>query len=108
MQAKPNTLQHETISALPSKTHQAVPAFPHAADVASFQTLNHIHSDQYYVKMAQAWLIAEMFTKHRDVTLQFLQKNNLSNWVQNKAIQKARESYRVSEVDKTMLSKLKR
>lgn len=73
-----------------------------------FQTLNHIHSDQYYVKMAQAWLIAEMFTKHRDVTLQFLQKNNLSNWVQNKAIQKARESYRVSEVDKTMLSKLKR
>ncbi len=70
--------------------------------------LNGIKSNDYYVNMAEAWLIAEMFTVNREKTLQFLQNNRLSDFTHNKAIQKARESYRVSNADKQKLLSLKR
>lgn len=67
-----------------------------------------IKSEQYYVKMAQAWLIAECFVKAREQTLTLLKQDVLMTWVQNKAIQKIRESYRVTPEDKQMLLKYKR
>lgn len=70
--------------------------------------LNGIKSNDYYVNMAEAWLIAEMFTVDREKTLQFLQNNQLSDFTHNKAIQKARESYRVPNADKQKLLSLKR
>lgn len=73
-----------------------------------FAILNKIKTDQYYVNMASAWLIATALAKHRKETLCFLKSNVLDAWVQNKAIQKARESYRVSEEDKGMLLGLKK
>lgn len=66
-----------------------------------------IRSEAYYVKMAQAWLIAEAFVEFRDVTLALLETRVLPVWVQNKAIQKIRESYRVSMDDKELVKKLK-
>ena len=45
--------------------------------------------------------------KFRDKTLAVLESGVLSPWVQNKAIQKCRESRRVSSEDKAMLLKLK-
>lgn len=65
--------------------------------------VNNIKSKLYYVKMAQAWLIAELFVKTREQTLKLLKHNNLAPWVQNKAIQKIRESYRVTPDDKQLL-----
>ncbi len=65
--------------------------------------VNNIKSELYYVKMAQAWLIAELFVKTREQTLKLLKHNNLAPWVQNKAIQKIRESYRVTPDDKQLL-----
>lgn len=70
--------------------------------------VDQISSEEYYVMMAQAWLIAEAFIKERAATLSFLQHNHLSKFVQNKAIQKIRESYRVPDNDKTILLSLKR
>lgn len=63
---------------------------------------------EYYVNMAVAWLVCEAFVKRRDETLEFLHGNNLSAWVQNKAISKCRDSFRVSKEDKELLLSLKK
>lgn len=62
----------------------------------------------YYVEMAKAWLVAEALVKDREVAMSFIYDNHLSDFAFNKAIQKARESYRVSAADKELLLKLKR
>ncbi len=72
-----------------------------------FQLLDEIKSDKYYVEMAQAWLVAELFAKFRNETLDYLQRDQLSVFAHNKAIQKARESRRISEVDKQLLNSMK-
>lgn len=72
-----------------------------------FALLDEIKSDQYYVEMAKAWLIAELFAKFRDETLDYLQRDQLSVFAHNKAIQKARESRRISEADKQLLGSMK-
>ena len=62
---------------------------------------------EYYVNMAVAWLVAECFTKQREQTLIFLHTHSLNNFTINKAIQKCRDSFRVSQEDKQMLLKYK-
>ena len=69
--------------------------------------LSGIRHDAYYVNMAVAWALSVCFVKFRDKTLAVLESGVLSPWVQNKAIQKCRESRRVSSEDKAMLLKLK-
>lgn len=73
-----------------------------------FYICENIISDDYYVKMAQAWLISILFINFRDETLIYLQENNLDSWVQNKGIQKIRESTRVSVEDKRMILNYKK
>lgn len=72
-----------------------------------FELLDEIKSNQHYVEMAKAWLVAELFTKFRNETLDYLQRDQLSVFAHNKAIQKARESLRVSAADKQLLSSLR-
>ena len=67
-----------------------------------------VNSDFYYVEMMQAWLIATAAAKCRDKTMKFLENNHLNDFTQNKAIQKMRESYRISKEDKEYILKLKR
>lgn len=62
-----------------------------------------IEQGQYYVDMALAWILSVCFVKYREKTLQIFEKKAFSKWVQNKAIQKCRESFRVSDDDKQML-----
>lgn len=62
----------------------------------------------YYVEMAKAWLVAEALVKNREVAMSFMHDNHLSDFAFNKAIQKARESYRVCAADKELLLRLKR
>lgn len=66
-----------------------------------------VKSDQHYVEMAKAWLAAELFIKFRYETLDYLQRDQLSQFAHNKAIQKACESYRVSDADKQTLRGMK-
>ena len=72
-----------------------------------FDICNNIKSDEYYVKMANAWLISMCYIKYPKLTLKFYRKNKLDKWTHNKAIQKTIESKRVSEEEKKMLSLLK-
>ena len=71
-----------------------------------FNMVNHIKSDNYYVKMANAWLISICLIKYYDKTINFLKNCQLDNWTYNKALQKAIESYRIK--DKDFLRKMKR
>lgn len=64
--------------------------------------------DAYYVKMAVAWGLSVCFVKFRDKTLSFLQNCKIDRFTYNKAIQKIRESCRVSEEDKEILKKMKK
>lgn len=63
--------------------------------------------EHYYVNMMNAWLLCECFVKQREKTLKYLQNNKLNKFTINKAIQKCRESYRVSKEDKELLLKYK-
>lgn len=73
-----------------------------------FSLCSSVTNKEYYVKMAQAWLISIMFIKFREKTLEYLKENSLDTWTHNKAIQKIRESTRVSKEDKEFLLSLKR
>lgn len=64
--------------------------------------------DKYYSQMAAAWLISVMFVKYRDYTLSYLNNNSLDDFTYNKALQKIRESLRVTKEDKELVKKMKR
>ena len=72
-----------------------------------FQLLDSIQSEKYYVEMAKAWLVAELFTKFPRETLDYLSHDQLSTFAHNKAIQKACESRRISTEDKQHLRTFK-
>lgn len=74
----------------------------------TLQVLNSTRHEGYYVKMAVAWALQLCFVKQRDKTLILFQHNNLDDFTLNKALQKCRESFRVSAADKELLQSLKR
>lgn len=67
-----------------------------------------IELNDYYVKMAVAWLISVCYIKYPLKTIKFLRFNKIDDWTHNKAIQKIRESLRVSKEEKEKLNYLKR
>ena len=67
-----------------------------------------VHSDEYYVKMMIAWYFATALAKQWDDTISYIENGCLDVWVHNKTIQKARESYRITDVQKEYLKRLKR
>ena len=67
-----------------------------------------IHHEGYYVKMAVAWAVSVCYVKFPEKTEEFLLKNTLDDFTHNKAIQKIRESYRVSKEEKERLNQWKR
>lgn len=73
----------------------------------SLDRLQTIEFGQYYIDMAAAWLLAEALVKQYDKTLPLIEKKVFPKFVHNKAIQKARESYRISDEVKQMLNGLK-
>ena len=75
---------------------------------AIFDTLNKIQSDKFYINMAEAWLLCEMYIKFPKETTKFIKKNNLNKFTQNKAISKIHDSYRVSKEEKELLNKYRK
>lgn len=65
-----------------------------------------IHSEEYYVRMMQAWYFATALAKQYEDTLPYLQENRLDAWVHKKTIQKAKESFRISDEEKKILIKI--
>lgn len=60
-----------------------------------------IHREEYYIKMMQAWYFATALAKQWDATLPLIA--TLPDWVRHKTIQKACESFRVTDNHKAML-----
>lgn len=72
-----------------------------------FSSINK-NDDEYYVKMAIAWLISVCLVKCYDISLSFFINFKLDDWTYNKAIQKSIESYRLTDTQKNYLKTLKR
>lgn len=66
-----------------------------------------IQSQEYYVKMEIAWYMATALAKQWDVAITYIENRKLDVWVHNKTIQKARESYRITDEKKRYLKQLK-
>lgn len=73
-----------------------------------FNICDTVKDDEYYYKMAVAWLLSICFVKFREETLEYFRKCDLDDFTYNKALQKTRESLRVSKEDKDMLKNMKR
>ncbi len=63
--------------------------------------------EDYYLKMMAAWYFATALAKRYDETVPYFEKRRLDEWVHKKAIQKAIESYRVSDEHKDHLRSLR-
>lgn len=59
--------------------------------------------DDYYLKMMIAWYFATALAKRYDESVKYIEERKLDEWVHKKAIQKAVESYRVSDEHKEYL-----
>jgi len=67
-----------------------------------------IKSDEYYIKMVVAWYFATALAKQWDSSIPYIENSKLSTWVNNKTIQKAKESFRITKEQKDYLSKYKK
>ena len=66
-----------------------------------------LRSDHYYVNMAMAWAIQVYAVQYSNDIKDMLASYTLNPWVQNKAIQKIKESFRVSDAYKQEVSQYK-
>lgn len=66
-----------------------------------------IRSEEYYVNMMIAWYFATALAKQYDASIRYIEEHKLDEWTHNKAIQKAMESYRVTDEQKSYLRTLK-
>ncbi len=66
-----------------------------------------VRSEEYYVKMMAAWFFATALAKRYDETLPYISGRRLDGWVRAKAIQKALESFRVTDEHKAALRTLR-
>lgn len=67
-----------------------------------------VKSEEYYIRMMQAWYFATALAKQWDAALPYLTENRLDKWTHNKTIQKAIESYRITPEQKVYLKTCKK
>ena len=74
-----------------------------------FEKCLEIKSDYYYVKMAISWCLSISLGKYFSKTTDFMiqNKDNFDPWTYNKALQKGRESLKLSKKEKDTLQKMK-
>lgn len=68
-----------------------------------FDLIEGLKSNHYYVKMAHAWLMCELYIKYTDRTKEFLLSNPPEQDVLKMTIRKIKDSYRVTIEDKKWL-----
>ena len=66
-----------------------------------------IRSGEYYVNMMTAWFFATALAKQWESVIPYIEKKRLDKWTHNKTIQKAVESYRITDEQKEHLKTLK-
>lgn len=67
-----------------------------------------VRSEEYYVNMMIAWFFATALTKQWDAAIPYIENEKMEKWTHNKTIQKACESYRITDEQKQYLRKLKK
>lgn len=67
------------------------------------ELVSQIRSEEYYVNMMIAWYFATALAKQYETVLPFIENRCLDKWTHNKAIQKAVESYRITDEQKAYL-----
>ena len=69
--------------------------------------VSEVKSEEYYINMMIAWYFATALAKQYAHAIKYIEENKLSLWVHNKTIQKAVESYRITDEQKAYLKTLK-
>ena len=75
-------------------------------DERYMEKVSSIKSDEYYINMMIAWYFQVALVKKWEFALPYLKEKRLPPRVHNKAIQKARESYRMTQEQKELLKSL--
>ncbi|MBQ8472736.1 MAG: DNA alkylation repair protein [Bacilli bacterium] len=73
----------------------------------TLEIISKIKTDDYYVKMAIAWLMSISYIKYKEKTLIYL-VNIEDNFIYNKTLSKIVDSKRISEEEKKFIKSLKR
>lgn len=76
-------------------------------DKMVLELVSKIKSNYYYVNMAIAWFYSFALIKQYDDAIIYFRDRKLDKWIHNKSIQKAIESYRISDDKKEYLRSLK-
>ncbi len=71
------------------------------------ELVSEIRSDEYYVNMMIAWYFATALAKQYETAVGYIERRSLDPWVHRKAVQKAIESYRVTDEHKQYLRTLR-
>ncbi len=75
---------------------------PEYLDLAACKT-----GEDYYLKMMVAWYFATALARQYDAAVPYFEQRRLDEWVHKKAIQKAVESFRVTDAHKDYLKTLR-
>lgn len=76
-------------------------------DEKHLKTVADLPTDDYYLSMVVAWYFATALSKQYDAALPYIQDRMLDKATHNRAIQKAVESFRISEKHKAYLKTLR-
>ena len=68
-----------------------------------FDCISNLNCHEYYVDMAAAWLVSVAIVKFPDETIELIKTQKLQKRVQNKAICKCRDSFRINNAVKEQL-----
>lgn len=71
------------------------------------KTISNIDTNEYYVEMAIAWLLATAYINYQDKVLSLLKSSKINKTVINLTIKKANESYRITKEKKKLIKNLK-
>ena len=66
-----------------------------------------VKSNEYYINMMRAWYFATALAKNWNDVIGIIENKKLDTWTHNKTIQKATESYRITDKQKEYLRELK-
>ena len=73
-----------------------------------FDLVDSVNREEYYIKMAIAWLLSICYIKYPKETEKYLDKSKIDNFTYNKTISKICDSYRIDKETKEKLKKKRR
>lgn len=76
-------------------------------DESYLQKIADVKSDEYYIKMMQAWFFATALAKQWEEAVKIIEERRLDEWTHRKAIQKSCESFRITKEQKEYLKSFK-